>query len=141
MAVRWTPGRGARGHLPRGFSTRWRYLLGQAAKGAQAAYLMILLEERYPTSGSQREETEREAVREARIAATAALLLLKEGGSVGMARLSLSQLPDPHLRSALAPAVLAAHRLEASLILDQMASGLEFFLEALERGRLREVCQ
>jgi hypothetical protein len=187
--------------------------LGQAAKGAQAAYLMTLLEERYPTSGSQREETKREAVREARIAATAALLLLKEGGSVpsylqdlidpavrerereryrqqarrarlsllpeedkvlrrkralrsaergepqladsaglpdapsrhaspknllaeassllssGMARLSLSQVPDPHLRSELAPAVLAAHRLEISLILDQMASGLELFLK------------
>lgn len=212
MPAGWTPGRSARRNLPSGFSSRWRYLLGQAARGAQAAYLTILLEERYSASGPRREETEREAVREARIATAAALLFLKEGGSVpsylqdlidpavrerereryrqqarrarlsllpdedklvqrrralrsaeggdprrgpsraparyvspknllaeasgllssGMARLSLSQIFDPHLRSELAPAVLAAHRLEVSLILGQMASGLEFFLETLE---------
>jgi hypothetical protein len=180
---------------------------------------MVLLEERYLPSGPRRQETEREAIREARIAASAALLFLKEGGSVpsylqeliepvvrerererhrkqarrvrlsllpdedkllrrkralrsaerggpqlansagppgastryaspktllaeaagllssGMARLSLSPVLDPHLRSEFAPAVLAAHRLEVSLILDQMAGGLEFFLEAVERRR------
>jgi len=49
--------------------------------------------------------------------------------------LSLAQIPDPHLRSELAPAVQDAHRLEVSLIFDQMASGLELFLDAVESRR------
>jgi hypothetical protein len=220
MPTAWTPGRSARRQRLAGCSSRWRHLLGKAARGAHAAYVLILLEERYPASGPRREEAERKAVREARNAAAAALLFLKEGGTVpsyledlkdravrererevyrhharravlslspqedrglrlkralgrvarglppreepeeapgaaagpsrdfsksisrkdlvaeaadllslGMARLSLSCFPDPDLRSALAPAALAAHRVEVTLILDQVAGGLESFVE------------
>jgi hypothetical protein len=80
MPKPWRPGRrpGKDEDLP----PFWRHLLNQAADGAGVVYGLMLLEERYPPQGPRRERVVQTLIEEARAAARAALVYLRQSGSV-----------------------------------------------------------